>query len=87
MLKKVGARRAGGDGDPDPLGEPLGQVGGAEQGVDGRGSAKVRHALFLEELPYKGVIDLAKADVRAPDGADGPGEGPSHGMEPALIRA
>lgn len=51
LLEEVGSRRAGGDGDTYRVGERLGLLGGAEEGVDCWCGVEVRDAFFLEELP------------------------------------
>ncbi len=82
-LEEVGRGRAGRDGHADGVREHRGVLVGAEEGVDGGRRVEVRDALFLEEFPDERVVDLAQADVRAADGADGPGERPADGVEPA----
>jgi len=85
LLKEVGRGRAGGHGDTDGLREPLGVLGGAEEGVDRRRSIEMGDSLVLQKLPYQGIVDLAEAVVRPTHGAYRPRECPSDGVEPELM--
>ena len=81
-LEEVGCRRAGRDSHADGAREGHGVRVGAEERVDGGRRVEVRDAFFFEEFPDERIVDLAQADVRAADGADGPGERPTDGVEP-----